>query len=395
MRSLCGVFLLAWATGCGQATTNTNVNDSGTSDGGTNDSGTPAAGVTGDDYATCMGAAAPTCPASQSATCGVCVPRPRTTTGTPTLERTRCDDTIRREYCRSGDPGTPNLSCFEAGHRPTAGTSQRVTMWGNVRVFGNGGNSDQIRITVYRPMADGTPGEMIGQTIAVITAPGNGMEDVYSPSRDRVLFSRNLGGYQIANVPTETELLVVTEGNPGDTTAAALWSHRIYDYNIMLRNDEVDVAMAPAGINGDHKVRFQPRVISNSDWSAIPSAATLVTGIPVGHGALAGEVHDCDDIRLANATVSSNPRPLFEGGTVYFSDNDTNPLPDTSRSLRGTSLLGTYALLDMAPGIVTAAAVGYNASQQLLHLGSYRARVFPDAVTIVTLRGLRPWQSSP
>lgn len=389
MRSqLCGA-LLVLATGCGTAASTNTSGDSGTR----TDSATPASGAVGDDYTACRSAQNPTCPTNQVATCGVCVPRPRTSSGPAILERTRCDDTIRREYCRSGDRGAPNLSCFEAGRRPTMGASSRVTMWGNVRVFGNGGDAQHIRITVYRPTADGMPGEMLGQTVSDIAAPGNGMEDVYSPSRDRVLFSRNLGGYQIPNIPTETELLVVTEGDPTDSTASSLWSHRIYDYNIMLSNADVDAAMAPMGINGEHKVRFQPRVISNSDWSAIPSAATLVTGIPAGHGALAGEVHDCDDVRLANASVASNPRLLFEGGTVYFSDNDTNPLPDTSRALRGTSLLGTYALLDMAPGVTNVAAVGYDSNSRLLHLGSYRARVFPDSVSIVTLRGLRHWQN--
>jgi hypothetical protein len=243
-------------------------------------------------------------------------------------------------------------------------------------------------------MADGSPGEMLGSTVSDIEAPGNATEDVYSPSRDRVIQTRRLGAYQLPNIPTEAELLVVTEGDPADMTASALFSHRIYDYNIMLRNAEVDMPAAPMGVPGP-AVRFDPRVLSNSDWQAIPSAATLVTGIPQGHGVLAGEVHDCDNVRLANAMVSSEPRQLWSGGTVYFSENDTNPLPDMSRNGRGTSLLGTYALLDMGPGPTTVAAVGVDTSGRLQHLGSYRARIYPDSVTVVTFRGLRPWQAGP
>lgn len=149
---------------------------------------------------------------------------------------------------------------------------------------------------------------------------------------------------------------------------------------------------APAGVTG-RSVRFLARVISNSDWTAIPATSTLTSGITIGRGALAGEVHDCDDVRLSNATVESSPRRAWDGPVVYFSENDTNPLPDLSRAERGTSLLGTYALLDVEPGPVRVSAVGYDANRQVVHLGSYRARVYPDSVTTVTFRGLRPWQA--
>ncbi|MBI5514394.1 MAG: hypothetical protein HY909_11535 [Deltaproteobacteria bacterium] len=345
-----------------------------------------------EDYALCRGAPAPAMCASGSrvASCGVCIQRPNTRYP---LARTRCDDTIRREYCVEAMGTAPNLGCFAPG-AVTPGESRRVTMYGTFKVFGNGGDSHHVRITVYRPMADGSPGEMLGSTVSDIEAPGNATEDVYSPSRDRVIQTRRLGAYQLPNIPTETELLVVTEGDPADMTASALFSHRIYDYNIMLRNAEVDMPAAPMGVPGP-AVRFDPRVLSNSDWQAIPSAATLVTGIPQGHGVLAGEVHDCDNVRLANAMVSSEPRQLWSGGTVYFSENDTNPLPDMSRNGRGTSLLGTYALLDMGPGPTTVAAVGVDTTGRLQHLGSYRARIYPDSVTVVTFRGLRPWQAGP
>lgn len=345
-----------------------------------------ASSLPGDDY---CNAPRGMCPSAQVSTCGVCIAPP--TRRTP-LVRTNCDDTQRREYCRTGTVGPANLSCFDAANWPTAGTSERVTMWGTVRVFGNGNDSQHIRVTVYRPNPDGTPGEMIGSAVSELTHPANGTEDVLSPTRDRVLFTRNLGGYHIENVPTETELLVVTEADAADSTARMLWSHKIYDFNVMLRNAEVNAETAPMALPGTRRVRFNARVISNGDWQSIPATSALTEGIGAGRGALAGEVHDCDDVRLANATVESNPRRVWDGPTVYFSDNDTNPLPDLSRGGIGTSLLGTYALLDMNPGQVTVVATGYDNNMRLVHLGSYRARVFPDSVTIVTFRGLRPWQ---
>ncbi len=393
-----GVALLACA--CSSSTSSTPARDAATAadtaipaDGGApTDASTPAdtgstgTGLPGDEY--CRSAAAGvTCGRGQTNTCGVCIALPARNDA---LERTNCDDTQRREYCRTGTVGAPNLQCYQPGSYPTAGTPQMVTIWGYVRVFGNGGNSQHIKVSVYRVAADGNPGELIGATVSDITSPGSGMEDVFSPSRDRVLFTRQTGGFQIPNVPTETELLVVTEGDPADAQAAGLWSHRIYDYNTLLSNGQVDMDTAPAGINGTHKVRFLPRVISNSDWTAIPATATLTSGITRGRGAFAGEVHDCDDVRLANASVDSSPRRAWDGPVVYFSDNDTNPLPDLSRD--ATSLLGTYALLDLDPGVVRVAASGYDANHRLIHLGSYRARVFADSITLVTLRGMRPWQ---
>lgn len=392
-RSLAHLGFVLLACACGGSSTTMTGNDAGAvadnglppTDTGGADGG--STGLPGDEY--CRSAPNPGCRAPAVNTCGVCVtPSP----SGATLERTNCDDTQRREYCRGGTPGAPNLGCYQPGSYPTAGTSERVTLWGYVRVFGNGGDSQHIRISVHRVNADGTPGEMLGTTVSDTASPASGMEDVYSPSRDRVLFTRRTGGYVLPNIPTETELLVVTEGDPSDSEAAGLWSHRIYDYNFVVRNSEIDATPAPMGVTG-RSARFLPRVISNSDWTAIPATSTLTSGISPGRGAVAGEVHDCDDIRLANATVESTPRRAWDGPVVYFSENDTNPLPDLSRDQRGTSLLGTYALLDVEPGPVTVAAVGYTAPRQVVHLGSYHARVFADSVTLVTFRGMRPWQA--
>jgi hypothetical protein len=346
----------------------------------------------GDDY--CATAPSVTCPARAIATCGVCVTPPGRI---EPMERTNCDDTRRREYCQAAaQVRRPNWSCYAAGNRPMAGASERVTLWGPVKVFGNGGDSQRIRVTVYRVGADGMPGEMLGTAVSDLMHPAASTEDVYSPSGDQVTFTRRLGGYAITNIPTETELLVVTEGDSADPIATGNFSHRVYDYNVLLRNADINAEMAPMGVAGERRVRFAPRVISNADWSSIPSTSGLTAGITPGRGAVAGEVHDCDDVRIANASVASNPSRAWDGPVVYFSENDTNPLPDISRESRGTSILGTYALLDMEPGPVAVAAVGYDDDRQtLVHAGSYRARVFPGAITIVTFRGLRPWQVSP
>jgi hypothetical protein len=170
------------------------------------------------------------------------------------------------------------------------------------------------------------------------------------------------------------------------------FAHAIYDYTVPVRGTDVGTRMPPASLSiTGPSVYIRPRTISNSDWVTIPSTATLPTGIPAGHGALAGEVHDCDDVRLANAQVFAEPAPNFTT-PVYFSDNPSHPLPDATRASQGTGALGIYALLDVTPGNTRVSAVGYDPNGTLTLVGSYGVRVFADSVTVVSFRGIRPWQ---
>lgn len=348
-------------------------------------------GVRGDEY--CSNVPRPNCVAPAVATCGVCVTPPEDPTN-DRLRRTSCSSLSgTREYCDNAQPPTPvNLSCFDPAMRPQAQDPRMVTVYGVVDVFGNGGDSDHILVEIYRVNADGSPGQRIGSAVSDVSLPYHEEEDELNSS-GMVVQHRRLGAFQIPNVPTETPLIVRTIGDPNTPGTQELWGHAIYDYTMPIRNSMIAPAPATTGISGD-AVRIRPRVISNSDWNTLPNTATLVTGIPPGHGAIAGEVHDCDDVRLANAMVYAEPAPNFSG-SVYFSDNDSHPLPDTSRATHGTQLLGLYAMLDLNPGPVRVAALGYDDHGQLVHVGSYSARIFPDAVTVVTLRGLRPWQLNP
>jgi hypothetical protein len=99
-----------------------------------------------------------------------------------------------------------------------------------------------------------------------------------------------------------------------------------------------------------------------------------------------GEVHDCGDVRLANAIVNVDSPHL---GMAYFSADESHPRPVVNAP--GTFPLGRYAALDIAPGPAAVAAMG-QLGKKSYTLGFYRAQVFPDALTLVTLRGLRPFQ---
>jgi hypothetical protein len=330
--------------------------------------------------------------------CGVCVVPP----GDPAMDhltRTTCasisDDP---QYCDTASTAAPpNLSCytgFDPAHPPTAPMSQTVTLWGVVDVFGTGGDSNNVHIQVYEIAADGTPGTMVGE--ATTDPMLYHEDDVERDTSGMIVQMRTLAGFAIPNIQTDHPYIIKTIGTTPD-----FFAHAIYDYSVPIRGTDVGTHPVPASadcggctvgtmVTGP-SVYARLRTISNSDWVTIPSTATLPTGIPAGHGALAGEVHDCDDVRLANAQVYAAPEPNFTS-PVYFSDNPSRPLPDVSRASHGTGALGIYALLDMNPGNIRVSAVGYDQNSALTLVGSYGVRIFADAVTVVSFRGIRPWQ---
>ena len=105
---------------------------------------------------------------------------------------------------------------------------------------------------------------------------------------------------------------------------------------------------------------------------------------------IAGEVHDCGDIRLAGATVDIDA--AHEGDMFYFGDNEANPLPDKTRTSAGTSKLGLFGTLNVTTGVpIRISALGIHDGQTVL-LGTHTVQAFKGGVTALRLRGRRPWQ---
>jgi hypothetical protein len=108
-------------------------------------------------------------------------------------------------------------------------------------------------------------------------------------------------------------------------------------------------------------------------------------------GAVVGEVHDCDDVRLGGASVGSSAPG--DARTYYFTSDESDPL--LSAELGDTSVLGLYALINVpasAPVRISAVALDPDNVGQVLMLGTYTVGVTPGAVTALVLRGRRPWQ---
>ncbi len=338
------------------------------------------------------------CRSSQLRTACTCVERPRDMAGFES-NRVGCGDLIppggggmrnpEDDFCdAAGGGGPPNVGCFMPSGYIAHGTPRMVTLYGWVDVFGNGGDSGDVRVRLYQEGVDGELGAMIGETTSMIAADAMDAcaKTEIEYSGDREVGNRNLGFYRIDNVPTETPLVMQTSGQTD------LWTD-LYTYNFQILNGEVDASAPAPGsceaartISGD-RFRYTARTLSLSASPSIPLTAGLPSGVQPGNGAVAGEAHDCDNVRIEYAQIAVQPVPE---SFVYFNNEPDNPVPVTGRT-EGTSLLGLYAALDIPPGPVDVAGVA-RIGTDVVSLGWYRARVFPNAVTVVTLRGLRSQQ---
>jgi hypothetical protein len=270
-----------------------------------------------------------------------------------------------KEYGGSGDP---QVGCFEPGGYPEKpGTSETVTISGVAEIFSHGCQSKNLTIEVYTVKRtggadDGDIGDLVGTPVT--TADDCSIDGVGS-EEENCDPQRYECKYEYAGVPSETELVIKTSG-PGWTA--------LYDYNIFIRNDKV------TGGVWEHDVR----ALATDDYGLISQTA-IGAPITAGHGAIAGEIHDCGDVRLINALVDVNiPRKAL----TYFGDDEDHPLPDLSGL--GTSSLGLYSAIDVNPGQASLGAIGQAKDGTIHGLGFLRVHVYPDSVTTVTFRGMNP-----
>lgn len=277
---------------------------------------------------------------------------------TAPAELARATDTD--EYFGSGPP---DVACFAPGSYPPAPpASAAVDLKGHVRIFSNGCESNNVTIEVFNVLEDGQLGGIVGSAITTdgdCTVTGEQTEVDDCEARWEC-------DYTYPGVPSETPLAVKTSGPTWQTLVA---------YNVYVSTAEV----------ADGAYEYDPRALGTDDYGVIAQAAI---GHPItpGSGAIAGEVHDCGDVRVLNAVADTNVAKL---GLVYFTSDEDNPLPE--QGSQGTSRLGLYAALDVKPGPAVVAAAGM-VNGQMVALGEHKVYVYPDTVTSLTFRGLRPQQ---
>jgi hypothetical protein len=333
----------------------------------------------------------PGCTLDRVESCCACVATPGEDVVAERCRSTDCD-----EYSGSG---AVDVGCFAEDTWGGGLPEGTVRLAGVVDVYATGGSSsDNIHVEVYRMNEDASLGARVGQFLTSTAdapcdeardeqlasflietgeeaenCPGICQEQIPDTQGD----CRDLGFYTIDDVPTHVPLVIVTYGD-------ALWRH-LYAYNIMFFDDDA-VEMEIDGLSSP-TIYYKVKVLSNGDFSAIPITAGMPGGIPESHGAVAGEVHDCNDVRIRNVQVGISPDPET---LIYFNGNESKPYPDGSRRI-GTNSLGLFAGLDIDPedNPVHVSAIG-NVDGELVSFGWATVRVYPGSVTIVTLRGTRP-----
>jgi len=272
----------------------------------------------------------------------------------------------------SGTDPTVNLGCLAAP--APLGTPQPVTVRGHVRLFSSGNDSENVRIEFFKEGPDGSLGDRVGEAVVTTADDTKNPPLVETWLKNCPANGCNLRAFEYKGVPTETPLIIKTS----DAGAGSQWA-ALYDYNVYFANTSVQ----------DGAVTYDPSVVAATDLNTVASSAGGFTISP-SKGLLAGEVHDCGDVRLSQAFVDTDV--AHEGEVFYFGDTESDPLPDKSRAKLGTSSLGLFGMLNLEAGTpIRISAAGQHEGKTVL-LGTYTVQVFPNAVTALSLRGRRPWQ---
>jgi hypothetical protein len=318
------------------------------------------------------------------AQCLACGPAPQCTPAEPldaccvgvaAPEDPLADGIGLHRYSTTDAAATPVLDCLT--QPGTLGIPQSVTLTGYVRLFSSGQDSQGVTVDVFTENHPQTPDGSISATSlgTYITTPDDPVDPVDTTWSLECPNGCSYRQYSIQNVPTETPLVIRT----GDAGSAA-WA-TVYEYNVYFRAADVQGGL----------VIYDATAAAASDPWALASGVGLT--LQNGVGVLAGEVHDCDDIRLSGATIEAGPPVSHVGPMFYFSDDEADPVPSLASGQ--TSHLGLFGAIDMPPGTpIRLSAVGEDPSRtgQFLMLGTYVIQVYPGALTTLALRGRRPWQ---
>lgn len=275
--------------------------------------------------------------------------------------------------------GPPDLDCFaNPPVQDIPAEIPTVTVQGVVEPFSNGCDVEGVKIEIFEvrrtgdPATDGEVGALVGSPVVVTAADPEVLEEKEGCPDDELSNRR----YAYADVPMYTELLVKTSGN----TPADGWRD-LYTYNLYVGDGDPDLD------TGAMTFERELRALADSDFTLIPTVAIGST-ISSGNGAVGGEVHDCNNYRVQNAIVDIN---VSRAGLTYFNDDEQEPLPDVSRNQLGTGRTAIFSALDAPAGPARVSAAGLLGGE-VVSLGFYDIRIFPNAVTSVTFRGLRPYQ---
>lgn len=195
--------------------------------------------------------------------------------------------------------------------------------------------------------------------------------------------------YSIDNIPTNRAIVIRVIGPNG--TDNSTWAATIR-WNVSLStvaractstidSDCLDVSNAAKPL-----YRLDVTALAQADSIRLPRQAGLTGGVPNGQGAIYGEVHDCDDIRLANVSVAVSPAA---GLISYFAVDPLRLRPDVTRAAIGTDPLGRFSAWGVHSGRAIIDAAGLLAGVSVTSFGRDTVFIYAGTLSIVTVSGAR------
>jgi len=264
----------------------------------------------------------------------------------------------------------PNLKCLTTAPALPTGPST-ATVWGLVEIFGLEESTVGVKVEIF-DATDTTLSKPLGSHTAIAAAKVGTCSTPCASDRTcmngkcvkpKDSKSNPIGYWEIKGLPTNKLLIFRTTGSGFVKTV---------QYNLWLPANKVGT---------DSKIYEEAYAVSELSKKLI-AAASGVSGIPAGAAAIAGEIHDCDAEVIKGATVSLS---LLPQKMAYF---DGKGMPDTSAA--ATYEDGLYAAVNIMPptGGDLTVTVGGKVGGKTVKIASYKVKVFPDAITVLTTT---PW----
>ena len=200
----------------------------------------------------------------------------------------------------------------------------------------------------------------------------------------------NYGTYQIADVPTNTWLVIRSKNT--DDLLDKSWRDT-YLYGVYLFEDLVQTTGCPGGAARCYN--YHALMVSQSQWTTVPTTLLVPGGIKKGNAAIGGRLRDCP---------SGKDRPSFTLGkasvglaapgasTGYFNDNEEKTVPVLDNT--STGIFGRFAIVDVPPG-PNRIAGSILLDGKVTSLSSEIFYVVPDSLNVVSFPGKVPVLTKP
>jgi hypothetical protein len=376
------------------------------------------------------------CPTGYLAFDGVCV-TPPSTKPEAAPQRTQCGDVT--EFCDRSNRMQPVLGCLTDAPKMRPPSPAMVTLTGYVHPFSGGTSNAAVGVQVFKAddlangaditttkalvqgiftfdpktASDGSQFRAcdIDPTIGCVPVDPAGCmacNDGLMGRQDDKKYCRAAANgqpatcsgrlrwerrYSLDGVPTNTPLVIRSTGD-NYMPSTGVWN-TLVAWNVYFATDDKSCSGDKSATDClDTSDMAKPRyqwnvsVLSQADYTNIPTTAGLSGGITAGQGAIAGEVHDCENIRVANVMVGIKP---LGDRLTYFNGDPFKTLPDAGRAQLGTDRLGLYSWLNVAAGKAKIEGVG-SVGGTNVGFGKFTAWVYPGVVSVVNLNGGKPVQ---